>query len=265
MWIDTHTHLTAKQFEEDLEAVLKRAKEANIEKMILIAYDLQSSLDVVSLAKQHPELYCAVGIHPSDAYTWNDEVEATLEHLLNHKDENKIVAVGEIGLDYYWDNIPREPQKPVFLKQIEMAYRHDLPFVVHDREAHADCLAVLQEAKKQGFLRQVPGVMHCYSSSAEFAKHFLDLGMYIGFDGPLTYKKAEQPVKACASIPLDRLLIETDCPYLPPQSHRGKRNEPAYVVEVAQKMADIHQLDLNALAQQLKANSLRLFERLEKI
>lgn len=263
MWIDTHTHLTAEQFETDLEQVLERAKLAGIEKMILIAYDLKSSLAVVELAKKYPELYCAVGIHPSDAYTWNEEVEATLEDLLTHKDEHKIVAVGEIGLDYYWDNIPREPQKPVFLKQIEMAYRHDLPFVVHDREAHADCLAVLKQAQAEGYLRSVPGVMHCYSSSADFAKNFLDLGMYIGFDGPLTYKKAEQPVKACASIPLNRLLIETDCPYLAPQAYRGKRNEPAYVVEVAKKMAEIHGLSLEALAEQLKENSLRLFERMK--
>lgn len=262
--IDTHVHLTNEAFQEDLAEVLQRAKTAGIEKMLLIAYDLPSSYEVVALAKQHKELFCAVGIHPSDASSWTDEVQAALENLLQKKEENKIVAVGEIGLDYYWENIPREPQREVFLKQIEMAFRHDLPFVVHDREAHADCLSVLLEAKEKGFLRKVPGVMHCYSSSAEFAKHFLALGMYIGFDGPLTYKKAVQPVEACASIPLDRLLVETDCPYLAPQSKRGKRNEPAYVVEVAQKMADIHGLSYEEMEKNLTENAHRLFSRLCK-
>lgn len=259
MLIDTHCHLNDEAYIDDLDEVIQRAKSHGVARMIVIAYDLNSSLKAVELARKYTELYCAVGIHPADASSWGQECKNTLVSLLDDKTKNKIVAVGEIGLDYHYDDLPVEPQAFCFLEQISLAYTYDLPFIVHDRDAHADCLKIILQAKEKGILRKVPGVFHCYSSSAEFAQQLLKLGFYFGFDGPLTFKKAQQPKLACQAIPLERLLIETDCPYLSPTPYRGKRNEPAYLVEIAKQMAELKELSFEDLAQQTSENALRLF------
>lgn len=259
-WIDSHVHLTDERFAEDLPEVLERAREAGVVQMLLIAFDLPSSEAVVALAREHEELYCAVGVHPHDADSWTPELERRLRSLLDAKKENKIVAVGEIGLDYYYDNSPREIQKLVFRRQLELAKEYELPFVIHNREAHHDTYDILEAARRDGLLREAdPGVMHCYSGSPEMALRFLKLGLLLGYDGPITFKNAKQPCECVAVTPRDRLLIETDCPYLTPVPHRGKRNEPSYVPLVGAKVAEIWGCDPEEAARQTVANTRRLF------
>lgn len=258
---DTHAHLNDEAYAEDLAEVLLRMEEAGIARANVIAYDLPSSEAAVSLAKAHPQVLRAViGVHPSDSHTWSPEVEKRLVELAAQARENGIVAWGEIGLDYHYENTNRPVQAEVFWRQIELAHEADLPLVIHNRDAHADCLSLLSRARAEGLLREEnPGVIHCYSGSVETAAAFLKLGFFLGFDGPITFKNAKQPCACVEAIPLDRLLLETDCPYLTPVPYRGKRNEPARLVHILERAAELRGLTPEAVAEQTWKNALTLF------
>jgi len=210
-----------------------------------------SSGVAVELAERYPHVYAAVGIHPSDC---DDFTEADIETLRQMAQHEKVVAIGEIGLDYYWkDNAPKEFQELVFRRQIELALELDLPVIVHDREAHGDTMRILWDYP------QARGVIHCFSGSWEIAKEYLKLGFYISFAGPVTFKKAPKLQEAALNVPLDRLLVETDSPYLAPEPVRGRRNEPTHVRHVAQKIADLRQMPLEDLARITTENAMRMY------
>jgi len=230
--VDTHAHLSDERFKNDLPEVLERAEAAGVEKIVTVGYDLPSSQASVDLAKKFANVWAAVGIHPHDAPRCEKDSLAKLAAWLEGK---QAVALGEIGLDYYWNTWDKETQKRAFSAQIELAKSLNVPFIVHNRDAHRDVLDVLKEHApyRAGF------VMHCFSGSAEVALSCLKLDGFISFAGPATFQNARQTVLAARAVPLDRLLIETDCPYLAPHPYRGQRNEPARVALVAEALAGI--------------------------
>ncbi|MBI4125549.1 MAG: TatD family hydrolase [Deltaproteobacteria bacterium] len=229
MWIDSHCHLAWEKFREDLPQVLARAKEAGVAGMIVIGAGegVEGNPKAIDLAAQHPNLWAAVGIHPHDAAQTGD--------LKNLASQSKVVAIGETGLDYHYDHSPRKAQQERFAEQIALAGELNLPLVIHSREAWQDTLAVL----KEGGPPERGGVFHCFSGGWKEAKQALDLGFYISVSGIVTFKKAESLVEVVHKIPLERILIETDAPYLAPVPHRGERNEPAFVKFVGEKIAEI--------------------------
>lgn len=262
---DSHCHLNDEQFEDDFMECIERALQNSVDRMMLIAYDLKSCVDMPKYVKRHMSLRAAVGIHPHDATRYfTDNCEAELRKLLDNKEENRILAFGEIGLDYHYDFCDRNLQKKVFYEQIKLAHEYDLPIIIHDREAHRDCLDILQEARKNALLKKEhAGVFHCYSASSELLDEVLDLGFYVGFDGPLTFKNSKKLPEVLLKTPRDRFLIETDSPYLSPVPYRGKRNEPAYVVKVAEKIAEILNEDIAVIAEESYQNTLRLWGDIE--
>ena len=264
-WIDTHCHLTDEVFLEDIDDVILRARDAGVKRIIVSSWDRPSINAVLMLARRYPEVYCTIGIHPSDCDQLTDECEAYIRGMARQADALKIVAIGEIGMDYHYDGIDKEMQKDAFRRQLRIAKEMDLPVVVHERDAHEDALNLLLEHQADEGLRSVPGVFHCYSGSAEFAKRLLPMGWYFGFDGPLTFKNGKKPREAAAAIPLDKLLIETDAPYLTPHPHRGKRNEPAYVDLVGIEMAELFGMEIGEMAEQLWHNSVTLYPLLRDL
>ena len=197
-------------------------------------------------------LYAAVGWHPVDAIDMTDEHLAWIERLASHP---KVVAIGEMGLDYHWDKSPKDVQKDVFRKQIQLAKKVNLPIIIHNREADLDVLTILREEEAS----EVGGIMHCFGGSVEIAKECIEMNFYISLGGPVTFKNAKRPKQVAKEIPLDRLLVETDCPYLAPHPNRGKRNEPAYVKLVAEEIAELREMDFDSLCRQTTANAKQLF------
>jgi TatD DNase family protein len=250
--IDTHAHLTDDRFAGDLPDVLQRAQEAGLCAVINAGFDLASSQRAVALAASVPMVYAAVGIHPHEASAMDIHV---LEEIRRLAGSGKVVAVGEIGLDYYYNHAPRQRQQETLRAQLGLARELKLPVIVHDREAHGDILSILQE-EPPGSLA---GVMHCFSGDRAFAARCLELGLYISIAGPVTFKKASELADVAAYVPADRLLLETDAPYLAPVPYRGRRNEPAYVMAVAQQVAQIRQVGTEELAAMTTANAIRLF------
>lgn len=248
--IDSHAHLNDPEFEADLAEVIQRAQAAGVTGIINIGYDLPSSRRAVELAAEYDWMYAAVAVHPHDARTVTPETLAELEQLV---EAQRVVAIGETGLDYYYDNSPRESQRQVFHQHLELAEKLGLPVVVHSRDATQDTLAIIKEHPNVRYL------MHCYSQSRESVKSYLDLGCYISFAGPVTFKNAHKLREAAAAVPLDRLLIETDCPYLAPEPHRGRRNEPAWVKHVAEKLAELHGVQVEELIAVTTANTKAFF------
>jgi TatD DNase family protein len=237
--IDSHAHLTYKAYRNDLGAVLDRAEEAGVKAIINAGFDMPSSEAGLRLAEEHARVYAAVGVHPHDAETLNLDALGRLEELADHA---KVVAIGEIGLDFYRDLSPRRVQEDAFRLQIGLAKNLDLPVIIHDRDAHQRTMQILKEEKVSR------GVLHCFSGDLNLARQGVELGLYISFAGPITYngKKARDIIKW---IPEDRILVETDCPYLTPVPYRGKRNEPAYVRYVLERVAGylekpVHEVDL---------------------
>lgn len=262
--VDTHTHIYDEAFANDYSEMLDRATRSGVGRMIVASEDVATSKRVVDIVSKDDRLYAAVGIHPSEADRVRRSDWKDLEDLLKRADELKIVAVGEIGLDYYWTKENKRAQKDVFRRQLELACKYDLPVIIHDREAHEDCLKMVARLKEEGKLRErFPGVFHCYSGSAEFAQRLIPYDFYFGFDGPLTFKNAKKTVEAAASIPKDRLLLETDCPYLAPVPYRGKRNEPAFVSKVMLKLAEIWGWTPEQTVAQTTLNAKRLFSRMK--
>lgn len=257
---DSHCHLNDEAFADDFAEVVQRAKAASVERIMLIAYDKASCFSLPECTRRDAVLRGAAGIHPHDAAAWFEaDTEGELRRLLEARAEYKILAYGEIGLDYHYDFHPRELQKQVFRAQVELAHEYALPLIIHDREAHRDCLDLLRAAKRDGLLLPRAGVFHCYSGSPELLSEVLELGFYVGFDGPLTFKNARRLPEVVQIVPRDRYLIETDAPYLAPVPHRGKRNEPAYVAEVAKKIAELRHIDVETVAEESYENTLALW------
>jgi TatD DNase family protein len=258
--IDTHLHLDFEQYDADREAVLERAQAAEVGYLITIGIDATTCGNAIALAERYPQVYAAVGLHPNSANEWNADFERNLREWAAHP---KVVAIGEIGLDYYWKRVPNETQQAVFEAQLALASEMALPVIIHDRDAHADTLATLASWVKGGTAPTPPGVLHCFSGDMTMAQEALALGFYLGVDGPVTYKKAHDLQAMVTDLPLDRLLIETDAPFLTPHPHRGKRNEPAYVRYVAEQIARLHNTTLDQVAAQTTRNVRTLFGKLD--
>jgi len=247
---------------EDIEAVVARAAEAGVTRMIVPSLDLDNAPAVLALAERFHGVYAAVGVHPNSAAGWRDEWIAALRDLAGHA---KVVAIGEIGLDYYWDKTPPATQHRALAAQLDLAAELGLPVIIHNRDASADVLAQLTAAGQRrppSGDSAPPGVLHSFSASQETAKAALALGYTLGFTGPLTYKKADDLRAIAATAPLDRIVVETDAPFLAPEPYRGRRNEPAHVRLVAERLAELRGLPFAEVAQATTANAWRLFPRL---
>lgn len=252
MLIDTHAHLNAIQYQDDLDEVIERAQAEGVSTIVVVGFDRETITRAIELADQYEFIYATVGWHPVDAIDMTDEDLKWIEELSAHP---KVVALGEMGLDYYWDKSPKEIQKEVFRKQIALAKKVKLPIIIHNREATADIVEILQEENAS----EVGGIMHCFTGSIEVARQCMDMNFYISFGGPVTFKNAKKPKEVAAEIPLDRLLIETDCPYLTPHPFRGKRNEPSYVKYVAEQIAELKGTTFEEIAQKTSDNAKRFF------
>ena len=251
MLFDTHAHMNDPAFDEDREEVLLGLQEKGVALMMNIGCSLASSRDCVAMANKYPFVYATVGTHPDTA----DEVDDTVleEYRKLCKQESKVKAIGEIGLDYYYETIPREIQQRAFRLQMELARELQLPVVVHERNAHDDGMRIVKEFKG------VTGVFHCYSGSAEMARQLVDMGWYIGFTGVRTFKNARKAVETAQSIPLDRIVLETDCPFMAPEPFRGKRNDPGYLYRMAERLAEIRGISLEEVHCITTENGKRLY------
>ena len=252
MLFDSHAHIDDEQFDADREQVIQRALENGVTGMINVGCSMLSSARSVALAGQYQSIYAAVGIHPHDA---EGALETDYQQLATWSQQDKIVAIGEIGLDYYRDLSPRDVQRAVFIRQIDVARQMNMPLIIHDRDAHGDILDIIKTEAKG-----LTGVLHCFSGSLEMAKEVIKLGFYISVAGPVTFKNAAKLPGIVASVPLERLLIETDSPYLTPHPYRGKRNEPAYVRIVAEQVASLRGIELSVLAEATSNNVKQLFK-----
>ena len=252
MLFDTHVHLNAEQYKDDLEEVIERAQEAGVEYMVVVGFDRETIQKAMEITERYDFIYASVGWHPVDAVDMTTKDLEWIEELSSHP---KVVALGEMGLDYYWDKSPKDIQQEVFRQQIRLARKVNLPVIIHNRDATEDVVRILREEK----VEEVGGIMHCFTGSLEVAKQCIELNMYISFGGPVTFKNAKKPKKVAAEIPVERLLIETDCPYLTPHPYRGKRNEPSYVSYVAEQIAELKQMSYEALAKKTTENAKKLF------
>ncbi len=253
--IDTHCHLDFDRFDEDREAVVERALEAGVSQIVVPALDLANCSAVIQLTEQYDGVWAAVGVHPNSSAEWQDswlnEIRAFAQH-------GNVVAIGEIGLDYYWDHSPKAVQHQALRGQLALAAELDLPVILHNRDSSADVVQLLRESPLVG--RSRPGVLHSFSADFKIAEAVLVLGYYLGFTGPITFKKADDLRAVAAQIPLDRLLVETDAPFLSPEPRRGRRNEPAHVVHVAAKLAELHGMDSAEMAAITTRNAKTLFQ-----
>jgi len=259
--IDTHAHLDFPQFNGDREEAIERALAAGVGIIINVGADLASSRAAIALAEAHPQVYAAVGIHPHDAKTLTDEVLEELRELAHHP---KVVAIGEIGLDFYRDLSPRDEQRRAFEGQLALASQVGKPVIIHDRQAHDEVTNILRRWAEGGHQpsatsHKPAGVMHCFSGDLKMAQRCMDMGFYISIAGPVTFKNARHLPEIVHQLPLERLLVETDCPYLAPHPHRGRRNEPAYVRLIAQKVAEIKEVPLEMVARVTADNARELF------
>jgi TatD DNase family protein len=256
--VDTHCHLTLPAFQKDLGEVLARARAAGVERIVVPGVDLPTSQSAAALAESEEGVYAAVGIHPHDARTYSPEVERELRRLAG---SDRVVAIGEIGLDYYRDRSPRPAQRAAFRAQLALASELGLPVVVHNRESTPDVLADLLEHAGR-VPRQLAGrigVLHAFSADLEAGRQAAAAGFFLGVAGPLTYPDAQARREITAAFPLDRLLVETDAPYLTPHPHRGSRNEPAQTRQVAERLAHVFEVSLETVARQTSENAGRLF------
>ncbi len=249
MYFNTHSHLNSSQLYEQRDIYIKNALENNVNYITIAGYDLESSRRAVEIANEYSFIYATVGISPNDCLNTTDEDLKEIEMLLQN---HRVVALGEIGLDYYWDDVPKDKQKDVFLKQIEIAKKYDKPIVIHARDAYEDTYNILKEAKHYG-------IMHCYSGSVEMAERYVKIGFIISLAGPVTFKNAKVPKEVARAIGIDHLLIETDCPYLTPHPFRGKLNEPANVVYIAQEIAKLKNMEIEDVARITTFNAKKVF------
>jgi TatD DNase family protein len=260
--VDTHCHLDFKSFDPDRLAVVARAMEAGVGRIVNPGIDLASSQAAVKLAQEEAAIYAAVGVHPNDALSWRTDTRAELKGLAG---DQKVVAIGEIGLDYYRDRAPRALQREIFREQLALAAELGLPVIIHNREATEDVLGILGDwhsglQSTRSPLTGRPGVLHSYADSEEPARRAMDLNFFIGFTGPVTFRNAAELQRVAAALPLDRLLVETDAPFLTPHPHRGKRNEPAYVRLVVEKIAELKEMSFSTVADRTADNAALLFD-----
>ena len=249
MLIDTHAHLADKRFDADRKQAIERAKAAGVLKIIEIACEPHCWQKTIDLAEQNDGIYCAVGLHPQDAKLCTADVFSELERFAALP---RVVAIGETGFDYHYENSPRDQQREVFIKHINLSFKTGKPLSIHCRDAYPDLFEVLNNMKCRG-------VIHCFSGSVKQAEKLVEMGFYLGIDGPATYPKSEELKKVVEAIPLDKLLLETDSPYLAPQQYRGKRNEPSYIQFIAQEIAKIKQIKFEEVAETTSRNADILF------
>lgn len=252
MIFDSHAHYDDEAFETDREQVLNEVRESGVGRIVDAGSNLASSRTAVELSKKFDHVYAAVGVHPQDADEFDQDTVAIIEDMSSSP---KVVAIGEIGLDYYYDGAEREIQKRVFEEQIRLAIKLNLPVIVHDREAHGDTYDIIRKHKGEG----LRGVIHCYSGSLEMAREYVDMGFYIGFTGVITFKNSKKAVEVLAGIPMDRILIETDCPYLAPVPFRGKRNDSRYLKYVIDRACEVLKCDPGYFEDLTFNNAMTLF------
>lgn len=252
MLFDSHTHLNAEQFNDEIPETVERAKELGVTEMAVVGFDAPTIEKSLALSQTYEGIYSIIGWHPTEAGSYTKEIE---EKLIQQLTLPKVVALGEIGLDYHWMEDPKDVQDKVFRRQIAIAKEMNLPISIHTREALEDTYKVLKEED----IRSIGGIMHSFSGDDEWAKRFLDLGMHVSFSGVVTFKNAPEVQAAAKVVPLDKLLVETDAPYLAPMPYRGKRNEPGYTRYVAEKIAELRDMSLAEIAQQTTENAHRLF------
>lgn len=252
MLFDTHVHLNARQFKEDKEEVIERAFSAGVNRMVVVGFNDETIPLAMDIAENYESIYAAVGWHPVDAINYRDDRLDYLKELSAHE---KVVAIGEMGLDYHWDTSPKDVQEKVFREQIRLAKEVDMPIIIHNREATEDVIRILQEEDAA----DVGGIMHCYSGTAAELQTCLDMNFYISLAGPVTFKNAQEPKEVAKHVPLNRLLIETDAPYLAPHPYRGKRNEPAYVTKVAEEIASLRGMDYEEICRITTNNALDVY------
>ena len=250
MLFDSHAHLNDEAFDQDRAELLETFKDAGVGLVMNAGCSLESSREGIALAEAYPWIYCSVGTHPDTADEVNEEVLEVYRQLCRHP---KVKAIGEIGLDYYYETIHRDAQMKAFRMQMQLAEELDMPVIVHERDAHEDGMSIIKEFPK------VKGVFHCYSGSAEMARQLVDLGWYIGFTGVLTFKNARKAVETAQQIPLERILLETDCPYMAPEPYRGKRNHPGYLPKMAEKLAQIRGVPVEEVIRVTTENAKRLY------
>jgi TatD DNase family protein len=257
MFVDSHAHIDGPEFDSDREEVIQRARDAGVSAILNVGTgDPHSGAfeRALELAAKHSDVYAAIGVHPHDARLFDDRAEHLLSNLVGQS--RRVIAWGEIGLDFHYDNSPRDVQTAVFRRQLQLARAAKLPVIIHTREAEPETIEILR-AEWAG--SGLPGVMHCFSGSLQLAQQAIELGFSISFSGILTFKKADDLKAVAKEVPLDRLLIETDCPFLAPVPYRGKRNEPAYVVEVARCLAGLRELSLEEIATITSSNFANVF------
>ena len=250
MLFDSHAHLDDTAFAADREEMIAGLPKKGVGYVMNVGSSLASSRQAIATAEKYPFVYAAVGSHPDSADEVNEEVIGQYKKMAEHP---KVKAIGEIGLDYHYEDIPRQIQQRAFRMQMELAQQLDMPVIVHEREAHDDGMRIVREFPK------VTGVFHCYSGSAEMARQLVDMGWHIGFTGVLTFKNAARAVETAASIPLDRILLETDCPYMAPEPFRGKRNNPGYLYRMAERLAEIRGICVEEVHEATTRNAKRLY------
>ncbi len=255
MLVDHHCHLDFPDFAPELDAVVRRAEAAGVGLMVSISTRVRRFEALLAIAETHDNVFCSVGTHPHYAH---EELDVSVDEIVRLCEHPKVVAIGEAGLDYFYDNSPRAAQEEGFRNHIAAARETQLPLVIHAREADADVAAILEEEMQHGWF---PAVLHCFTGGPELARRGLELGLYVSFSGILTFKKSDELRDIARAVPLDRLLVETDAPYLAPGKHRGKRNEPAFVVETAAELARVKGLAPDELAQITTDNFFRLYNR----
>jgi TatD DNase family protein len=258
MLVDSHCHLDFPDFSNELDDVVARARAAGIARMVTISTRVHRFADVLAIAERFVDVYCSVGTHPHHAH---EELEITSADLVAHTRHPKVVALGEAGLDYHYDNSPRDAQERGFRTHIAAARETGLPLVIHSREADADTARILEEETGQGAF---PAVLHCFTGGAELARHAIALGLFISFTGILTFKNSTALRAIAAELAADRILVETDAPYLAPAPFRGKPNEPAYVVETAKVLAETRGVSFDEIAHQTSENFFRLFGKVPR-
>lgn len=250
MLFDTHAHMNDPAFDADREQVLLGLKDKDVELVMNIGCSLKSSRDCIAMAEKYPFVYATVGSHPDSADEVNEDVIGQYRQMAQHE---RVLAIGEIGLDYHYEDIPREIQKKAFRMQMELAKELNMPVVIHEREAHDDGMRIVKEFKG------VTGVFHCYSGSAEMARQLVDMGWYIGFTGVLTFKNARKAVETAQRIPLERIVLETDCPFMAPEPFRGKRCDPGYLYRMAERLAEIRGISVEEVHAVTMENAKRLY------
>jgi TatD DNase family protein len=258
LMIDTHCHLTFDGYEDDRQEVIKSAAKVGVTRIIIPAVDVEGTPEILALAQASEGIYASVGVHPNSTGSFNDE---SLEIIKQQSCEAKVIAVGEIGLDYYWDKSPKDKQRTAFEAQLELATQRELPVIIHNREASEDVMEVLEQWVKTlpHSLKERPGVLHSFSAPQEIADRALAIGFYLGFTGPITFKKAEDLRRIAGNVPLDRILVETDGPFLTPEPYRGKRNKSEYIPYIVDRLAGLKGITSEAMAKATTDNAIRLF------